>query len=468
MLQQQVYILNTVLMILDALCLIGAGYGAFYLKYTYYDGMWHLNPTAFNLSVLTVMVFNNYVMGKMGLYGERRPGSYPELAWRVLKTVVVDFALLAAGVFILGFENFSRFFLLAFMALSFVSLFLFRAGFQLYLNHAGKRAFNLRNILVVGDGGRGRMVAELLDRQLSMGHKIIGRLTVTGEKTGTGDVLGKIEDFAGILRSRPIDEVVFAISSGNHGISLKPYLDFSRKMGIPVRILPAMWEPGDPSLSVESCQKVPFLTLQVDNFNATGLLYKRTLDIIGGAVGSLIVGLLYPALALAIKLDSPGPVIFRQKRMGRHGRVFELYKFRSMYQDAEARKADLVAANEVEGAMFKMDNDPRITRVGRFLRSTSLDEFPQFLNVLKGEMSLVGTRPPTLDEVRQYDPRHLKRISAKPGITGLWQVSGRSRIKRFEEVVALDCRYLDSWRFSDDIKILLKTVWVVLARKGAA
>ena len=205
----------------------------------------------------------------------------------------------------------------------------------------------------------------------------------------------------------------------------------------------------------------------MDNFNANGLLYKRILDIAGGFLGTVILTMIFPLVALAIKLDSPGPIIFKQKRMGRNGRVFNLYKFRTMVADAEALKDGLMAANQMRGYMFKIDTDPRITRVGGWLRITSIDEIPQFINVLKGEMSLVGTRPPTLDEVNKYQPQHLKRISAKPGITGLWQVSGRNKITSFNQVVELDCHYLENWRFFDDIKILFKTFFVVLARKGA-
>ncbi|MBE9550468.1 MAG: sugar transferase, partial [Proteobacteria bacterium] len=166
-------------------------------------------------------------------------------------------------------------------------------------------------------------------------------------------------------------------------------------------------------------------------------------------------------------IDSPGPVLFKQLRVGMHGRRFYLYKFRSMVADAESQKAALFAKSEMNGPMFKMERDPRITRVGRFLRKTSLDEFPQFINVLKGEMSLVGTRPPTPDEVKQYEDWHRRRISIKPGITGLWQISGRNVITDFAEVVKLDLEYIDGWRLSKDLMILWKTVWVVLARKGA-
>lgn len=174
-----------------------------------------------------------------------------------------------------------------------------------------------------------------------------------------------------------------------------------------------------------------------------------------------------PVLALAIKLDSPGPVLFKQKRVGQNGRIFSMYKFRSMYVDAEERKQELLAQNQMQGLMFKVQDDPRITRVGRFLRKTSLDEIPQFINVIKGEMSLVGTRPPTLEEVNQYEAWHRRRISMKPGITGLWQVSGRNKVNDFNEVVRLDLAYIDQWHFLKDIKIIFKTIWVVLKRKGA-
>ena len=186
-----------------------------------------------------------------------------------------------------------------------------------------------------------------------------------------------------------------------------------------------------------------------------------------GLVGSVIFLILYPFVAAAIKLDSPGPVLFKQERVGKNGRLFKLIKFRTMYADAEEQKKELMATNEMNGPIFKVQSDPRITRVGRFLRKTTIDEIPQFANVLKSEMSLVGTRPPLPEEVELYDMRHLKRISAKPGMTGLWQVSGRNKIKDFEKIVELDCDYLDHWRFLDDIKILLKTLVVVSMRRGA-
>ena len=194
---------------------------------------------------------------------------------------------------------------------------------------------------------------------------------------------------------------------------------------------------------------------------------KRVMDIAGGFVGMLITVLFYPFVAIAIKIDSPGSVLFSQVRIGRNGRRFKIYKFRSMYMDAEERKKELEKQNEMQGLMFKMENDPRITRVGRFIRKTSIDELPQFYNVLKGDMSLVGTRPPTADEFEKYTQYYRRRISMTPGLTGLWQVSGRSEIENFDDVVKYDLEYIDNWSLTLDIKILLRTVWVVLAGRGS-
>ena len=197
------------------------------------------------------------------------------------------------------------------------------------------------------------------------------------------------------------------------------------------------------------------------------LLIKRVMDIAGGLVGLLITMVFFPFVALAIKLDSPGPVMFSQIRIGRNGRRFKIYKFRSMYIDAEERKKELEGQNEIQGLMFKIENDPRITRVGKFIRKTSIDELPQFYNVVKGDMSLVGTRPPTADEFEKYNQYYRRRISMTPGLTGLWQVSGRSDIEDFDDVVKYDLEYIDGWSLTLDMKILLRTIWVVLAGRGS-
>ena len=214
--------------------------------------------------------------------------------------------------------------------------------------------------------------------------------------------------------------------------------------------------------------------------NPSALLVKRGMDIVGGLVGCLFTLIIMIFVGPAIYIASPGPIFFAQERVGRNGRKFKMYKFRSMYMDAEARKAELMKENKLgDGKMFKMDFDPRVignkvlpdgshkTGVGDFIRRTSLDEFPQFFNVLKGDMSIVGTRPPLISETNLYEPHHKVRLAIKPGITGMWQVSGRSDITDFEEVVRLDKEYIENWNIGLDIKILLKTVMVVVKKDGS-
>jgi anti-anti-sigma factor len=194
--------------------------------------------------------------------------------------------------------------------------------------------------------------------------------------------------------------------------------------------------------------------------------WKRGLDILGSLVGLIITGLLFLPIALAIKLDSPGPILFKQTRCGWMGHRFTMLKFRSMCQDAEAKKAEV--KNEAEGAIFKNKNDPRVTRVGRFLRRTSLDELPQFWNVLQGDMSLVGTRPPTPDEVAKYDVPAWQRLDVKPGMTGEWQVNGRSEVKNFNDIIKLDLRYQSTWNHRHDLKLILQTILIVFRKNSGA
>jgi lipopolysaccharide/colanic/teichoic acid biosynthesis glycosyltransferase len=205
--------------------------------------------------------------------------------------------------------------------------------------------------------------------------------------------------------------------------------------------------------------------LQLDPHPSVNSKFKRLLDVLGSLVGLFILSIVFIPIAIAIKLDSPGPIFFTQERYGLHGRVFRLRKFRSMVSDAEKLKSQV--KNEANGLIFKNKNDFRVTRVGRFLRSTSLDELPQFWNVLVGEMSLVGTRPPTADEVKHYNNRHWQRLNVKPGLTGEWQVNGRSHVKDFEQIVDLDLRYQKNWHPLYDLLLVAKTFIILLGRVGA-
>lgn len=216
--------------------------------------------------------------------------------------------------------------------------------------------------------------------------------------------------------------------------------------------------------NLNSCASIFFQ--QGTPHRSASCLIKRFIDIIGSLIGLTIFGLIFFPVALAIKLDSSGSILYSQERYGLMGHSFRIYKFRSMVQNADQLKAQI--KNEAKGLIFKNQNDPRITQVGRFLRKTSLDEFPQFWNVLKGEMSLVGTRPPTADEVSKYDVHHWQRLNVKPGLTGEWQVSGRSLIKDFEDVVQLDLRYQAQWHPLYDLVLIYKTVLMILTKRSGA
>ena len=283
-------------------------------------------------------------------------------------------------------------------------------------------------------------------------------------------------DFLTWVRNDALDELYIDIPYES-GDSLMPYLQEIESTGINIHLnIPivdklrrAAVDGVSPSLSntLERRAGSPMITLNSTTRSLSDVVLKRGMDLLGGLVGCLISIPIIAVVAVPLKLESPGPLFFKQKRVGLNGRIFDIYKLRSMYADAEQRKKDLMAQNEMNGLMFKIAEDPRITRVGHFIRRTSIDELPQFFNVLRGDMSLVGTRPPTLDEYERYESRHKRRLSMKPGITGLWQVSGRSDIENFEDVVRLDVQYIDNWSLWLDIKLLFKTVAVVFAGRGA-
>ena len=240
-------------------------------------------------------------------------------------------------------------------------------------------------------------------------------------------------------------------------------------MGITIHIKLARVADDSSNQIVEKLEGYTVLSTSINMVSAGQLIFKRTMDICGGLVGMLLTGIIFIFVAPIIYIKSPGPIFFKQVRIGKNGKKFNIYKFRSMYMDAEERKKELMAQNDIkDGMMFKMDNDPRIIKgIGNFIRDYSLDEFPQFWNVLKGDMSLVGTRPPTVDEWEKYEMHHRSRLAFKPGLTGMWQVSGRSNITDFEEVVRLDTKYIKKWSPGLDIMILFKTVAVVLGKVGS-
>ena len=262
-----------------------------------------------------------------------------------------------------------------------------------------------------------------------------------------------------------VDQVVINLPSENFLIA--DFVSQFEMMGLPVAVnIAALEFVTNSEKAIQRFGNSSVVNFSTTFYRSSDVALKRMIDIIGSLFGLVICGIVSIFLVPLIKKDG-GPAIFAQDRVGRNGRIFKFYKFRSMRVDAEEIKKDLMSQNQMQGGMFKIENDPRVTKIGYFIRKTSLDELPQFWNVLKGDMSLVGTRPPTLDEYMTYTPEQKRRLSFKPGITGLWQISGRSNIKNFDEVVKLDVTYLDGWTIWKDIEILLKTIKVVVMKDGA-
>ena len=286
-----------------------------------------------------------------------------------------------------------------------------------------------------------------------------------GEEISGIPVVAGINDLEEYVLTNIVDDVLISLDNAEMSALL---IDYFLEMGIVVHMAIMNSDSPLPNARLDEIGDMFVLTTSFSAASPWQLMVKRIADIFGGLIGCLITGIAYLFVAPQIKKIDPGPVFFHQTRIGRNGRRFELYKFRSMYQDAEARKVELMDLNEMEGPMFKIKDDPRILpKIGKRIRDWSIDELPQFWNILKGDMSLVGTRPPTLEEFECYEPHHKARLAFKPGLTGLWQVSGRNRIDEFEEIVKLDTEYIKNWSLKEDLIIILKTFVVVFKRKGS-
>jgi len=289
---------------------------------------------------------------------------------------------------------------------------------------------------------------------------------MTGKKIGGVKVYGNSDTMYDSVMYRAVDEVFINIPY-EYRVKLEDIILIFEKMGILVHLNIDIYNMDIKNKTIDRFSGYNVVSFATTIYDFKSVLMKRVIDSVGSLVGLLIMVIALIFVAPAIKLESKGPIFFSQKRVGKNGRFFKIYKFRSMYIDAEERKKELMAQNEMHGLMFKMKDDPRITKIGKFLRKTSIDELPQFWNILIGDMSLVGTRPPTVEEFNKYEARHRRRLSIKPGLTGLWQVSGRNEINDFEDVVKYDLEYIDNWSVGLDIKLILKTLAVVFTRTGS-
>ena len=399
----------------------------------------------------------------------------------VIKSVAfILIASLMAVFFLQWADILSRLVVFYFVLIDLVLTFVLRMIFKVALWRHISNEKNVTRVVVVSEKAQMEATIKSLSSQMNeVGYKIVR--AYCADSTGT-DADGSIDhnnwyvdgvhvhhgihDLASRLVTDPFDEV-FINTPSIPQTELEDIILGFEEMGVTTHYNLELPTITKASPQVEDFMGYSVITYTMNRTSYKRLFIKRFVDVLGAIVGLVITGLITLFLAPAIKIDSKGPVFFSQMRVGKNGRRFKIYKFRSMYIDAEERKKELEAQNEMSGLMFKIEDDPRVTKVGKFIRKTSLDEFPQFLNVLKGDMSLVGTRPPTEAEFEQYNEHYRRRLSMTPGLTGLWQISGRSDIQDFDEVVKLDLQYIDNWSLTEDFKILLKTVGVVLFGKGA-
>ncbi|HEV8659641.1 MAG TPA: sugar transferase, partial [Thermoanaerobaculia bacterium] len=393
-------------------------------------------------------------------------------ALTIIRVVIVGNLVLATIAYLMPLRQLSRAWFVLFGVLSAVLLVAEKILLRVLARYVRSKGLNYRTVLIVGTGRRALEVARMIVNHKYWGFKILGFVS-DGHRLPNGwarfRIFGSVPDLKKILeqgRAEPIDEIVFAVTRKKLD-EMKQIFLMCEELGIRTRVAMNFFQNRVARIEVEELEGVPFLTFTTTPSNETQLAAKRMLDV---AVSLLVLALTMPVLlvaALCIKVTSPGSILFKQERIGLNGRIFMLYKLRTMIEDAHERRGEVTHLNEMTGPVFKANGDPRITRVGRWLRKFSLDEIPQLWNVLKGDMSLVGPRPPIPEEVASYHRWHRRRLSMKPGLTCLWQVSGRNEID-FDRWMQLDLDYIDNWSPSLDLKILLRTIPAVLSGKGAS
>jgi exopolysaccharide biosynthesis polyprenyl glycosylphosphotransferase len=393
-----------------------------------------------------------------GLYRPRARWSVLRESMDVLRATIVLALVTLSVLFIFKMPDVSRLFMLILFPTQAIATVAGRVFLRLAMERLRRQGRNLRFVLVLGAGPRGQMFAAKLEAHRELGLRVVGFLDESPafELPGGWKYLGSLDQLEDVLHSNIVDEVAVCLPF-SQWVLIDTITRLCEEEGKIVRIPMDVLDRAISVGKIEELDGTPVFSLVSGPDRAIALGAKRALDVVVSAVGLVVLSPLLLVIGLAIVLDDGRPILFRQERIGLHGRPFRVVKFRSMARDAEERKADLHHRNEIQGSAFKITDDPRVTRVGRFLRRSSLDELPQLLNVLRGEMSLVGPRPPLPGEVDGYDLWHRRRLSMKPGITGLWQVRAR-REPEFDRWVAADLEYIDRWSLWLDFKILARTI----------
>ena len=428
-----------------------------------------------NIAIVLSLLYLVVIFLTQSHKGIMRRGYYKELVASVKHVTYIVGLLLCYLFFTQTSKNYSRIIFLIMWVIQIGLTYLFRILWKERIKRLSESGEGHRSLLLLTTSERAQKVIKTMKdnnyEYLKFAGVGIVDKDICGREIEGVSVVANVDNVLNWIKQNWVDEVFIEMSTEMQDAVISQRLvDSCMEMGITVHRKLAKNIINSRNQSIETLAGYTVLSTSGVNMVTTKqLFFKRIIDICGGFVGCILTGIVFLFVAPCIYVKSPGPIFFAQVRVGKNGKLFKIYKFRSMYMDAEERKKELMAQNEMQGFMFKMENDPRIIKgIGSFIRKTSIDELPQFWNVLKGDMSLVGTRPPTLDEWEQYELHHRKRLAIKPGITGMWQVSGRNNITDFEEVVELDTKYILNWSFKLDILILLKTVLIVLKGRGAA
>jgi exopolysaccharide biosynthesis polyprenyl glycosylphosphotransferase len=375
--------------------------------------------------------------------------------------------LLTGTLYLIHAEDISRSVVLITIGLVTVALSARRLIYRSMMYRRFERGVGTRNVLIVGTGPEAHALRHHLESIRHLGYAFKGFIELPGSESrfasSSGDVVGSFDTLFQNARKQFVDEIFF--TSPCDRVVVQDVLVQARFHGVDLRVVPDMYEGLAWDSPIEYIGQFPTIPLHSGHVPEIGLLLKRVIDVLLAVVALVVLAPVMLIIALAVKMDSHGPVFYSSDRIGKKGRVFRCIKFRTMVRDAEKRRADVMHMNERDGVLFKITNDPRITKLGRFLRKYSFDELPQFYNVLRGDMSIVGPRPPLASEVQEYKLSHLRRLDVMPGITGLWQVQARQD-PSFDNYISMDVTYVDNWSVWLDIKILVRTVAVVLAGTG--
>jgi exopolysaccharide biosynthesis polyprenyl glycosylphosphotransferase len=429
----------------------------FYAPYTQYL------PTALALTLLMLANLN-----MEGLYRNRRGATWFDQLYSVVNATTTSILLIVVFFFFYRPGAYSRLIFAYAAALIVVYLAFARLALRWWLGWLRTKGVGITRTLIVGAGETGRTLMRHIVAQPGLGYQVIGFVDDEPENQhdiGRFPALGGTADIPALARKQRVDTVIITLP-WQHQRKIMMVLEQCERQKIKTRIVPDLFQLSLTRVSVDEIKGVPLIAMKEPSLKGANLALKRIMDVAITSTALLLLSPLMLLVALAIRLESEGPVIFKQIRVGRAGQLFPCYKFRSMRAGAENEVAQLAERNEADGPLFKIRDDPRVTRVGKFIRKTSLDELPQLWNVLKGDMSLIGPRPALPHEVAQYQEWHRKRLDAAPGLTGLWQVSGRSDVT-FDEMVLLDIYYAEQWSPMLDTLILLKTVPTVLFQRGA-